>query len=87
MELPVVATEVAGCVDAVEHGVTGTLVPARDAAALAAAIARYLSDPELRRRHGTAGRERMLKDFRQEDIWEALYAQYARLLQIHQHSR
>lgn len=80
MELPVVATRIPGCVDAVQDGVTGTLVPPRDAAALAEAIRSYLADPELRREHGRAGRERVLRDFRQEDIWEAIYQTYVRLL-------
>jgi glycosyltransferase involved in cell wall biosynthesis len=84
MELPVVATQVPGCVDAVQNNVTGTLVPPRDAAMLTEAIRLYLLDPELRHRHGRAGRERMLREFRQEDIWEELYAQYTRLLQLHQ---
>ncbi|MGI6079107.1 MAG: glycosyltransferase family 4 protein, partial [Fastidiosipilaceae bacterium] len=48
MALPVVATNIPGCVDAVIDGVTGTLVPPRDPAALAEAIARYLDDPDLR---------------------------------------
>lgn len=82
MELPVVATLVPGCVDAVQDGVTGTLVPPHDAAALTDAIRHYLVDPELRRRHGLAGRERALLEFRQEDIWEALYAEYTRLLRM-----
>ena len=81
MALPVVATAVPGCVDAVVDGVTGTLVPPRDPDALAQAIARYLDDPELCRRHGQAGRERVLRDFRPEDIWEATYQEYVRLLQ------
>ncbi|NND04623.1 MAG: glycosyltransferase family 4 protein, partial [Acidimicrobiia bacterium] len=37
MELPVVATQVMGCVDAVDDGVTGTLVPARAPERLAGA--------------------------------------------------
>ena len=45
MALPVVATKIAGCVDAVVDGQTGTLVPPRDAWALAQAIHRYLEDP------------------------------------------
>ncbi len=80
MGLPVIATAVVGCIDAVVNNETGTLIPPRDAAALAGAIRRYLADPGLRRRHGRAGRERVLRDFRQEAIWEALYQEYVRLL-------
>lgn len=80
MALPVVATRIPGCIDAVADGATGTLVPPRDANALAAAIRQYLVDPDLRRSHGQAGRERVLHDFRQEVIWDALYQEYVRLL-------
>ena len=80
MELPVVATRVSGCVDAVEEDATGTLVPARDAWALAEAIVRYLDDPELRREHGRAGRQRVLRDFQPEVIWKALCQEYQNLL-------
>jgi glycosyltransferase involved in cell wall biosynthesis len=80
MELPVVATRVSGCVDAVAEGVTGMLVPARDAEALAATLRRYLGDAELRSCHGAAGRERVLREFRQEVIWEAMFGEYCRLL-------
>lgn len=80
MRLPVVATRIPGCIDAVADGVTGTLVPVRDALALAAAIRRYAGDPALRRAHGAAGRERVLREFRQAVIWEALHAEYVRLL-------
>ncbi len=81
MELPVVATRIPGCVDAVDDGVTATLVPVRDAKALADAVGMYLRDPELRRKHGRAGRERVLSKFKQEAIWEALYQEYQRLLE------
>lgn len=80
MRLPVVATRVPGCVDAVADGFTGTLVPARDAAALAAALERYLQDPALRQRHGDAGRARALRDFDQQTIWRALHAEYDSLI-------
>jgi glycosyltransferase involved in cell wall biosynthesis len=80
MALPVVATRVPGCIDAVQDGVTGTLVPPRDPQALAAGIRTYLRDSDLRRRHGQAGRERVLKDFRPEAIWDAMYQEYVRLL-------
>jgi glycosyltransferase involved in cell wall biosynthesis len=78
--LPIVASAVPGCVDAVQDGVTGTLVPARDAAALAAALERYLRDPELRARHGEAGRRWVVEEFRTEVVREALAAEYRALL-------
>lgn len=80
MELPVVATDIPGCVDAVGRGETGLLVPARDADALASALELYLAEADLRRRHGLAGRDRVLCEFRQEAIWEAIYDEYVRLL-------
>lgn len=83
MALPVVATRIPGCTDAVLDGVTGTLVPPRDATALAAALLRYLRDPALRARHGEAGRERVLAEFRREAIWEAVAEEYRRLLAAH----
>jgi glycosyltransferase involved in cell wall biosynthesis len=80
MGLPVVATRIAGCTDAVEDGVTGTIVEPQDSSGLARAAKRYLDEPETRLRHGTAGRERVLREFRPELIWEALYQTYLRLL-------
>lgn len=81
MELPVVATDIPGNRDAVENGKTGTLVPPYDAEALAWAIRRYLDNPLLRQQHGRAGRERVLRLFRQEILWQALYEEYVSLLQ------
>lgn len=81
MGLPVVASRVPGCIEAVEDGVTGTLVPVRDAAALTEALRRYLADPALRTRHGQAGRARMLRDFAPEALWHAQYQEYVALLE------
>jgi glycosyltransferase involved in cell wall biosynthesis len=61
--LAVVATDVPGHRDVVADGETGLLVPAGDAAKLAAAIESLLADPERRRRMGQAGRARVLRDF------------------------
>jgi glycosyltransferase involved in cell wall biosynthesis len=81
MELPIVATSVPGCTDAVQDGVTGTLVAPRDPAALADALQRYLSDPRLRAKHGEAGRRRVLAEFRREAVCEAIAAEYRSLLE------
>ena len=80
MSLPSVATSVPGCVDAALDGVTGTLVPPRDAEALVVALERYLSDPSLRDRHGQAGRRHVLEHYRREAIWEGVAREYQELL-------
>lgn len=80
MELPVLATSVTGCVDAVVDGATGTLAPARDSLALAHAIRVYINDEAKRKSHGKAGRQRVLSDFRPEMLWEAQYREYVRVL-------
>jgi glycosyltransferase involved in cell wall biosynthesis len=82
MERPTIATRVTGCTDAVKHGVTGLLVPPGDVDALALAMETYLSNPELCTQHGRAGRQRVLRDFRQPVIWEAIYHEY--LIQAHE---
>jgi glycosyltransferase involved in cell wall biosynthesis len=78
MGLPIVATRVTGCTDAVTDSVTGTLVPPRDIQDMVEAISLYVEDPELRLKHGQAGRNRVLAQFKPEPIWDALSAEYLR---------
>jgi hypothetical protein len=68
-------------VDVVQSGVTGLLVPPHDPASLTGAITTYLQDSELRHRHGAAARDRVLREFRPEEIWHAVYEVYLELLE------
>ncbi len=61
--LALVTTDVPGCRHVVTDGVDGLLVQARDAEALAGAIARLQDDPQLAARLGLAARERALAEF------------------------
>lgn len=61
--LPVVVTTAGGLPEVVEDGVMGILVPPGDSQALAEAITRLLRDPDLRRRMGRAGQERVQAEF------------------------
>jgi len=79
-ELPVVAFRATGTVDAVVQGRTGTLVEAKDAAGLRRALLAYARDPALRRAHGAAGSQRVTENFRREVVWQAIAAEYRRLL-------
>jgi glycosyltransferase involved in cell wall biosynthesis len=79
-ELPVVAFRATGAVDAVQDNVTGALVEIGDSHGLASALLRYLNDEERRRCHGQAARQRVLRDFSREQIWEALDSQFREVL-------
>jgi len=79
--LPVVATAVGGTPEVVVNGVTGFLVPPRDPDALAKAIIRLLCDPDLRRRMGKAGRERVERFFSVERMVRATEALYEELVE------
>jgi len=63
MQLPVVATPVGGIREAVANGHTGLLVPAGDAAAMAAAALELIDDQNRRRAMGDAGRKRVQQSF------------------------
>jgi glycosyltransferase involved in cell wall biosynthesis len=78
--LPLVTTDVPGCREVVRDGVDGLLVPARDAAALARAIARLQDDAELACRLGTAARERAMAEFDERIVIQHTLAVYDELL-------
>jgi glycosyltransferase involved in cell wall biosynthesis len=66
---PIVASDMPGCREVVS-GETGFLVPVRNVAALAQAIATLACDPELRRRMGAAGRARVVAEFGESAVAE-----------------
>ncbi|HEX7524127.1 MAG TPA: glycosyltransferase [Candidatus Deferrimicrobium sp.] len=79
--LPVVACDVGGNPEAVTDGETGRLVPSRNAAAFASAVAELLADPEKRKAMGEAGRHRATERFsldRMVGEMESLYESLAR---------
>ncbi len=78
--LPVVSTPVGAITEAVTADVTGLIVPARDAAALAAALAVLREDAALRARFGVAGRARAERDFGLDRMLDAMEAVFARVL-------
>lgn len=67
--LPVVTTFEGGIPDIVQEGVTGFLVPRKNAKALADKLEELIRNPELRLQMGTAGRLKYEKEFTM-DIFE-----------------
>jgi len=72
-----VATGVGGLRDLVVDGETGIVVPVRDSAALRGALQHLLADRKLRRRLGSAGRERARQQFSWDAVTDATLAAYA----------
>jgi len=79
-KIPSVGFQVTGTVDAICDGVTGTIVPLGDVASFACALEKYLTNDALRREHGEAAHEYVLRHFRSEKVREAIYGEYVRLL-------
>jgi len=81
MELPVISTTVGSIPDVVREGVTGFVVPPRDADALAERILTVLGDPALRAAVGRRGRALVEREYslsRMLDRLEAVYEKVGR---------
>lgn len=73
--LPVIAADIPGCRDTVVEGETGFLVKSEKE--LLERSLQLLDDPALRRRLGTAGRERVRREFSREKMLSALSDLYS----------
>ncbi|HYW51042.1 MAG TPA: glycosyltransferase family 4 protein [Gemmatimonadaceae bacterium] len=72
--LPVIATDVGGTREVLEHGKNGLLVPVGDQEALVRACVSLATEHDLRCRLGANARARMLTAFRRDDGIEATVA-------------
>ena len=81
MGRPIVTTRVRGCREVVEHGVTGLLVPARDAEALVEATLRLIGDRNGAMRLGARAREYAQRHFDENEYCKKIAYCYERLLQ------
>jgi glycosyltransferase involved in cell wall biosynthesis len=80
MEVPTVATRIAGVPKVIEDGVSGFLIEAGNETALADAIRRLAVDAELREKLGTGGRRCMIERFSFHKRMELVREVYDRVL-------
>ena len=78
--VPIVASRVGGIPEAVRDGENGLLVPPGDSAALGAAVAALLADPDRRQALGAAGQALMAREFSIDTMVEGNLAVYRELL-------
>lgn len=81
MGVPCVATDIRGCRESVRDGVNGLLVPVRDPQALADAIARILSSPDLAASLSAAGVREARERFDERLVFDKVISTYTRLLE------
>lgn len=77
---PIVSTQVPGCRETVDDGVTGFLVPPRSPVELAEAITKLIDDPDLRAQLGRAGRKKAESKFDERFVIERTLEVYSDLL-------
>ncbi len=77
---PVIATDIRGCRDSVENGVTGILVPLKNPGKLSDAIVRLLSNPDEMKKMAQAGRKKAEKDFDERIFFDKMEKEYDGLI-------
>lgn len=76
----IVATDVPGCRDCIVNGVTGYLVPPRNAQALLNPLRHLLADENLRREMGRRGREHVGREFHVNRVVQSTLDLYDQLI-------
>jgi glycosyltransferase involved in cell wall biosynthesis len=80
MELPVIAPDIPGCRNALQPAVNGLLFKKASVEDLVARMEIYIKDKDLRKLHGTNGRNFVISSFSQEKIWKGQLAIYLQLI-------
>jgi L-malate glycosyltransferase len=79
--LPTIASRVGGTAELVQDGITGLLVPAEDANALAGALLQFLRNPEQARQIANNGQRFAVENFSFERLIREIDELYAELLE------
>ncbi len=80
MSLPIVATNIRGCRQVVDDGVTGLLVKLHSVEELAEAIIKLVNDKNLRRQMGRLGYEKSRREFDESKVCRIVIDTYKNLL-------
>jgi glycosyltransferase involved in cell wall biosynthesis len=72
----IVASDIPGCREIVQHGVTGWLVPTRNVAELANTLQQAIEQPSLREQYGTCARSLIATDFSMDRVAAETIALY-----------
>ncbi|MEJ7645288.1 MAG: glycosyltransferase family 4 protein [Chryseolinea sp.] len=79
LEVPCIVSDINGCNEIIEDGVTGLIVPAKDSERLAKGMERLVGDHELRKRFGAKARSFVGQNYERKHIWAEIRGEYAAL--------
>lgn len=80
MGIPAIVSDINGCNEIVEHGKNGLIVQPKDETALYHAMLQLTSEPVMLRAFAENSRSIICEKYEQQKVWEALLAEYHRLL-------
>ena len=80
MEKPIITTDVPGCRDVIDHGLSGILVPVRNTKSLVLAIKLLLTNPKLAFDFGKSARQKVINEFQLSIINDQTLSNYRDLL-------
>lgn len=79
MEIPVIATNIRGCREAVVNEKTGLIIPPKNSEKLAEALIKLLTDQKMSYNFGQAGKERVQQEYDENLVFERLAKFYQEL--------
>ena len=85
MALPIVATNIRGCRQVVDHEINGLIVPHRNAKELEKALMLLIDSPALRREMGQRGYEKSRREYDEQRVCRLVINSYRELLSAKQH--
>lgn len=79
MGLPSVVTNINGCNEIVQDDFNGLLIPAKDSNAVYEAMKEMVADKELYQKLKGNSRKRIVENYAQKVVWEAILEEYKKL--------
>ncbi len=80
MEIPVIASDIPGCRDAVLPGINGELFEKENLNELVSILKKLIEQPQLRQQYGRNGRAFVKDNFSNEEIWKGQLQMYRSML-------
>lgn len=79
--VPVITTNIIGCLDSIEDNITGIAIKSKDEKTLYSALKKLIDNPSLRKKMGGSGLKRVRELYDRNEIWDMLIYEYDRMIE------